>query len=145
MSWTNTPSEISAAWAGIVPTEDGTGYRIVGYLPGGGGRVLPQMRSAKGSSAAEAYANLALATRREWSVGVREVDLLNLDHVHWTQMVNGIPKIKIVSEMLWVRAEPIWELADEDPPESLARSRALWLALTAAHDEEVRLPEEIPF
>lgn len=53
--------------------------------------------------------------------------------------------VRRTSDQLWMWAEPIWEEAHANPPNSLDRSRALWLAMTAAHDEELRLAEEVPF
>ena len=93
-----------------------------------------------------AYKRLVDLTSQSWCLAMRESDLINLDGAHWTQLVRGIPRIKMVSNRLWVWAEAIWEEAGEDLPYGLDRSRARWLALTAAQDEEAWLrEEEIPF
>lgn len=143
----STASLLSTPWAGILPREGRRGYLIHGCKPGDrlACGVLPARVTATGATPVKAYQNLIKATGHAWSVAVRETDLLNLDRVHWTQMVHGIPKIKMISDQLWMWAEPIWDEAEKNPPTSMDRSRALWLAMTAAHDEELRLAEEMMF
>ena len=135
---------IATPWAGIVPLEDLSGYLIQGckagkrYALG----VAPERVTVTGSSPLKAYRRLAELTGHAWCLAVREQDLLNLDRVHWTQMVRGIPKIKMICEQRWAWAEPIWEGAIDDRIHWPETSRALWLALTAADEEELRFRDE---
>jgi hypothetical protein len=148
MTLLQTEYHLTTAWAGIVPVEDGAGYMLLGCRPGEKrpfGR-LPNVTVVTGRTPLQAYKELVGLTGQPWCLAMRESDLINLDGAHWTQMVQGIPRIKLVSDQLWIWAEPIWEDASEDLPASLDRSRALWLALTAAQDEEQLLREEsVPF
>jgi len=48
----------------------------------------------------KAYQRLTALTGHAWCIAVREQDLVNLDRGHWTEMVRGIPRIKMVSEQL---------------------------------------------
>ena len=147
MSVSQSANMITTAWAGIVPLENQPGFLIYGCKPGKrlSLGVPPVYVTARGATPMQAYQRLTRLTRHAWCVAVRESDLINTDGVQWTQMVHGIPKIKMISDQLWTWAEPIWDEAQDDLPASLDRSRALWLALTAAHDEELRLAEEVPF
>lgn len=134
-------------WAGIVPLEDLSGYLIQGCKPGKRHAlsVAPERVVVTGSSPLKAYRRLAELTEHAWFLAVREHDLLNLDRAHWAQMVRGIPKIKMISEQLWSWAEPIWEGAIDDRIHWPETSRALWLALTAAREEELRPGDEALF
>lgn len=147
MSASQSDYHITTAWAGIVPIEDRPGYLLLGCAPGRIGPFgqLPEVVVATGSTPLKAYRKLVRLTGRAWCLAMRESDLINLDRAHWTEMVQGIPKIKLVADQLWNWAKPIWEEAFQDSPRSIDRSRARWLALTAAQDEELRLREEVPF
>jgi hypothetical protein len=141
-------NRITTAWAGIVPVEDGSEYMLLGCRPGRQGPFgrMPKVTVVTGRTPLQAYERLLVVTGQPWCLAMRESDLINLDGAHWTQMVQVVPKIKLVSDQLWTWAEPIWEQARQNQPGSLDRSRARWLALTAAQDEELRLREEdVPF
>lgn len=135
------------SWAAIVPLEDGGGYRILACYPRSGKGQPPRFESTTGSSPGRAYDCLVRETGQSWPVAVREADCLGLDPIHWSTMVRGIPKIKIVSEYLWEWAEPIWEEAWRDAPGSLEISRALWLAITAAQEDRGTFADDqqLPF
>lgn len=130
-------------WAGLVPLDDLSGYLVHGCKPGKQHAlsIAPRYITARGASPLKAYRQLTEITGHAWCVAVREHDLLNLDRAHWKEMVRAVPRIKIISEQLWSWAEPIWEGAWDE----LECASALWMALTAAQDEELRLAEEVPF
>lgn len=136
-----------ALWAGLVPLENLSGYLIQGCKAGKRHALgaTPERFTVTGSSPLKAYRRLADVTGHAWFVAVREHDLLNLDRAHWTQMVRGIPKIKLVSEQLWTWAKPIWEGAIDDRIYWPETSSALWLALTAAREDELRAGDEVLF
>jgi len=129
-----------APWAGIVPLEDLSGYLIHGFEPckQHAPSIAPKRVTVRDVSPLKAYQRLTALTGHAWCIAVREHDLVNLDRGHWTEMVRGIPRIKMISEHLWNWAKPIWDEAFDEP----ASSRALWLALTATHEEELRVPPE---
>lgn len=129
-----------APWAGIVPLDDLSGYVIHGFEPykQQAFSTAPKRVTVRGVSPLAAYQQLTILTGHAWCIAVREHDLVNLDRKLWTEMVRGMPRIKMISEQLWSWAKPIWDEAFDEP----ASSRALWLALTATHEEELRIPRE---
>jgi hypothetical protein len=134
---------LAAPWAGIVPLDDLSGYVIHGFEPGKHHAlsITPKRVTVRDVSPLKAYQRLTALTGHAWCIAVREHDLVALDRAHWTEMVRGIPRIKMISEHLWNRAKPIWDEAFDEP----ASSRALWLALTATHEEELRVPREVRY
>lgn len=136
---------IKTPWAGFVPTLESKRYRLVGVLPTDEGAVGAELYTASGSTPMRAYENLVRRTKRLWCVALRETDLINLDQESWKRMIHRIPRLKMISDNLWKWAEPIWETAWDDPPDSLHQSEALWLALMAAHETLIQREQDVPF
>lgn len=145
MSHLVTASVGTRPWAGLVPAREDKTYRMLGYLPSEAGSLAAELHDASGSSPIKAYEKLVRKTKRIWCLGLREADLIDLDQESWKNIIRRVPEIRMVSESLWGWAEPIWKAAWDDPPESLYRSQALWLALTAGHDNRSQRKEDIPF
>lgn len=124
---------ITTSWAAVVRTVRGTEYRAVGCQPDPDDPSMPLVRTVPGGSPAKAYQNLVEVTGRPWCVVMREGDIIELAPREWRDLVRSTVRIRMVSEVLWKRAELIWEGALDD----IERSRALWLALTAACVEEI--------
>ena len=95
--------------------------------------ALPEIHMVTGATPAKAYVNLVRRTGRPWWIVMREADLLEMDPTQWRALVRTTPQLRLVSEVLWRRAELIWQSAPDNPE----RSRGLWLVLTAAHGDEI--------
>lgn len=124
---------VPTTWAAVYRGLDEKTFHALGCRPDADDPSMPNLHKVVGRSPAIAYKNLVEATARPWWVVVREEDALEMTPQQWRELVLTTPQVRMVSEVLWRRAELIWLGARDD----LERSRGLWLALTAAHDSMV--------
>lgn len=126
-------SLISTSWAAIYRNLRETTYLALACRPDPEDPSMPDIQIATGPTPAKAYENLVILTGRPWWIVMREGDILEVPPAEWRALVRITRQIRMVSDVLWRRAELIWQGAGDNPD----RSRGLWLALTAAHVDEI--------
>ena len=131
--YSTSSSLISTSWAAIYRNLKQTSYLALGCRPDPEDPSMPDIHIAAGSTPAKAYEKLVVLTGRPWWIVMREGDVLEVPSAEWRALVQVTRQIRMVSDVLWRRAEPIWQGAAANPD----RSRGLWLALTAAHVDEI--------
>jgi len=128
-------SLITTSWAAIHRPDGRRSYHALGCQPDPDEPSLPLLRSVSAPTAMKAYNALVELTRRPWCIAIPERDLLEIPSSEWRELVRAIPKIQMVSDVLWERAELMWRNAKRAPE----KARGLWLSLTAAHADELQL------
>lgn len=128
---------ITTSWAALWRKTPGATYRALGCQPDPDEPWMPLVRIASANSPAKAYEALVAMTGRPWCVVIRESDLLEIPSNEWRALVRTAPKLRMISDVLWQRAELIWTGAAQDQ----GRSLGLWMALTAAHGEEITVAQ----
>lgn len=124
---------ITTAWAAMWRPASGSSFRALGCQPDPEEPWRPLIRIASGHTPVQAYGALVQMTGRPWWVVIREGCLLEIPSPEWRDLVRMVPKLRMIADLLWQRAEPIWAGAADDPE----RSQALWMAITAAHGDEI--------
>lgn len=131
VGYLTTSQLITTSWAAL--WRSGKTYRVLGCQPDPNEPWMPLLRIASGASPAKAYDALQTMTGRPWCVVIREGDLLEITSSEWRALVRATPRLRMISDLLWRRAQLIWTGAAQDQE----RSQGLWMSLTAAHGEEI--------
>lgn len=126
-------SLITTAWAAVYRNLGQTAFLALGCRPDPEDPSMPDIHLVVGRTPAEAYQKLEKATGRPWWIVMREGDVLEVPSAQWRDLVRVTQHVRMVSDVLWRRAELIWHGASRD----IERSRGMWLALTAAHVDEI--------